>query len=62
MVIQVRLDVPIDAADGLPARAEIIAREQARAMGVQVNRVKARLDVVQLYGSKEVAGRDAANP
>ncbi len=56
MVIQVRLDVPIEKRDGVAppkiSEADAMARRVAAEMGVQVNRVKVRDDVVQLYGSK----------
>lgn len=44
MFVQVRLS----------ARNESQARKAANLMGVEVSRVKARLDEVQLYGTKEI--------
>jgi len=55
MVIQVRLEVPIELRDGGPPKiseADAKVRAVAAEMGVQVSTVKIRADVVQLYGSK----------
>lgn len=56
MVVQVRLDVPIEPRNGngppKVTEADTAARNIAQTMGVTVSRVKVREDVVQLYGTK----------